>query len=79
MHLEPVPLQSLELERHIDTIDFFDGPPHYMIEARPVYTIETSRFSTDSLSIIYRQLRAHQEDTKLIDMHTFLALMLINL
>ena len=40
MHLEPVTLHGLDLERHISTIEFYEGPPQYMVEARPVYTIE---------------------------------------
>lgn len=54
MHIEAVPLQSLDLERHIDTIDFFEGPPQYMAEARPIYTVETARFTIDALQLIYR-------------------------
>ena len=79
MHIEPVILQSLDLERHISTLEFYEGPPQYMIEVKPVYTIENARFSIDSLTLIYRQFRAHQEDTKLIDMRTFQTLMLLNL
>jgi len=79
MHIEAVPLHSLDLERHIDTIDFFEGPPQYMVEARPVYTVETARFTIESLELIYKQFRAHQEDTKLVDLHSFQTLMLLNL
>ena len=79
MHLEPVTLQNLDLERHISTIEFYEGPPQYMIDARPIYSIEQARFNVDSLSLVYRQFRAHQEDTKLIDMRTFQNVMLLNL
>ena len=79
MHLEPVTVQNLDLERHISTIEFYEGPPQYMIDARPIYSIEQARFSVDSLSLVYRQFRAHQEDTKLIDMRTFQNVMLLNL
>jgi len=50
-----------------------------MVEARPVVNLEQSRFSLDSLSLIYRQFRAHQEDTQLIDAQTFQTLMLLNM
>lgn len=79
MHIETVILQSLELPNYIETIEFFDGPPQYMVEARPVVNLEQSRFSLDSLSLIYRQFRAHQEDTQLIDAQTFQTLMLLNM
>lgn len=79
MHLEAVPLPSLDLERHIDTIDFFEGPPQYMVESRPIYSIETARFNITSLELIYRQFRSYQEDTKLLDLHSFQTLMLLNL
>ena len=42
-----------------------------MVEARPVYTVETARFTVDALTLIYRQFRSHQEDTKLLDLHSF--------
>ena len=49
MHIEAVPLPSLDLERHIETIDFFEGPPQYMVESRPIYTVESARFNIDAL------------------------------
>ena len=64
-------LNSIDLERVINTIEFFEGPPLYMTEARPNYSIEQARFSVDSLSLLYRQFRANQEDTRLMDMKTF--------
>ena len=59
MHLETVFLQSLELDRHIQTIEFYEGPPQYMAEVQTVLSIESARFSLESLSLVYRQLRAH--------------------
>ena len=60
MHLETAILQSLDLGNHIETIEFYDGPPQYMVDARPVFTVEQSRFSLDSLTLIYRQMRDNQ-------------------
>jgi len=59
MHLEPITLQGLDLERHISTLEFYEGPPQYMVEVRPMYTIEQSRFSVESLTLVYKQFRAH--------------------
>ena len=67
MHIETVLLESLKLSSHIETIEFYEGPPQYMVEAKPVVTLAEARFSLDSLNLIYRQLRAKQEDTRLID------------
>lgn len=54
MHIEPVILQSLDLERHIETIEFYEGPPQYMNESKPRYSIDQARFSVDSLRLLYR-------------------------
>ena len=59
MHIETAILQSLDLPSHIETIEFYEGPPQYMVEARPVFSLEQSRFSLDSLALIYRQMRAN--------------------
>jgi len=40
MHIETAILQSLDLGNHIETIEFYDGPPQYMVDARPVFTVE---------------------------------------
>ena len=79
MHMKTVILPDQGLENHIERIEFFDGPPQYMVDARPIYTVEQSRFSVESLELIYRQLRLYQEDTELIDTHTFQTLMLLNM
>ena len=70
-NIEPIMLSSIDLERYISTIEFFEGPPHYMTESRPSYAIENSRFTVTSLQLLYRQFRANQEDTRLMDMKTF--------
>lgn len=67
MHLDTVILQHTDLQNHIETIDFYDGPPSYMVQSKPNYALQCARPSLDSLKLIYRQLRAQQEDTKLID------------
>ena len=79
MHLDTVILQHTDLQNHIETIDFYDGPPSYMVQSKPNYALQCSRPNLDSLQLIYRQLRAQQEDTKLIDAQTFLSLTLINI
>lgn len=71
MHIEPVILQSLDLERHIETIEFFEGPPQYMFESKPRYSIDQTRFTVESLRLLYRQFRRNQEDKKLIDAQSF--------
>jgi hypothetical protein len=38
-HIETVILQSLDLYNHIDTIEFYQGPPQYMLDARPLCTV----------------------------------------
>ena len=50
-----------------------------MEESKPVYSLHQTRFSLDALSLIYRQLRANQQDTQLIDAQTFLTLTLLNI
>ena len=55
--IETVILQSLDLHKHIQTIEFYQGPPQYMIEARPFCSIAQARFSLESLALIYRQMR----------------------
>ena len=79
LHIDTILIQNTDLRKQIDTIEFYDGPPSYMAEAKPDYSIQASRSSLDSLSLIYRQLRAHQEDTNLIDIQTFLSLTLLNI
>lgn len=59
MHMKTVILPDQSLENHIERIEFFEGPPQYMVDARPVYTVEQSRFSVESLELIYRQLRLY--------------------
>lgn len=59
MHIDTVILQSLDLGNYIETIEFYEGPPQFMIESKPIFTLNQSRFTTDSLQLIYRQLRAH--------------------
>lgn len=54
MHLETMFLQVTDLTRHIDTLEFYDGPPSYMEEAKPNYSLFEARFSLESLSLIYR-------------------------
>ena len=78
-HINTVFIQNTDLRTQIDTIEFYEGPPSYMADAKPIYSMSTSRFSLESLSMIYRQLRAHQEDTNLIDIQTFLSLTLLNI
>ena len=50
-----------------------------MVQSKPNYALQCARPNLDSLQLIYRQLRAQQEDTKLIDAQTFLSLTLINI
>jgi len=54
MHLETLFLEKINLQRHIEVIEFHEGLPSYMVEAKPVYTIQQARFSQESLSLIYR-------------------------
>ncbi len=58
MHIETIILPSVDLQSHIETIEFFDGPPQYMQDLRPVMTLDHSRFSIESLQMFYKQLRA---------------------
>ena len=67
LHLDAVVLPHVDLNNLIDTIEFYEGPPQYMLEVKPPTTLEYSRFSLDSLSLIYRQLRSHADDSNLID------------
>ena len=77
--MQSIILQSVDLDSHISTIEFYDGPPQYMVESRPLYTIDQARFSIDSLVMIYKQLRERQEDANLIDTQTFQNIMLLNM
>jgi len=79
MHIDSSLLQSLDLERHIATIEFYEGPPQYMQASRPRYSVEQARISAESLRLLYGQFRANQEDAKLIDTQTFQSLMLRNI
>ena len=79
LHLETVRLQSVDLPNCIQTIEFYEGPPQYMAEARPVYSLDQARFSLDSLNSLYRQFRHYQEDTNLMDASTFQSLILLNM
>ena len=40
MHIFSVNLESLDLHGHIETIEFYEGPPQYMADARPVYALD---------------------------------------
>ena len=79
MNLDTVILSHSNLHNFIETIEFYEGPPSYMSQAKPNYALQHSRPSLDCLQIIYRQMRAQQEDTRLIDAQTFLSLTLINI
>lgn len=53
-HIETVILQSLDLHKHIETIEFYQGPPQYMNEVNPDCSVAAARISLNSLQIIYR-------------------------
>lgn len=50
-----------------------------MLDTHPGYSLEQTRFSLDSLNLIYRQFRHNQEDTFLMDIQTFQSLILLNM
>ena len=50
-----------------------------MVDTHPGYSLEQTRFSLDSLNLIYRQFRHNQEDTFLMDIQTFQSLILLNM
>ena len=79
MHIETVILHGEDLSQHIETIEFFDGPPQYMVDAKPSYSLSQTRFTLDSLNLIYKQMRACQEDSSLIDVQTFQSIILVNM
>ena len=39
LHLETVILPSIDLKNHIEQLEFYEGPPQYMVEARPAYSL----------------------------------------
>lgn len=79
LQLDSVRLQSTNLQSNIETIEFYDGPPSYFSQAKPNYALHLSRVSLDSVQLIYRQLRAQQQDTILIDSQTFLCQTMLNI
>ena len=48
-HIESLYLEDTDVSRSINLIDFQEGPPLYMMEIKPEITLESSRFSVDSL------------------------------
>ena len=66
-HLETIIIPSVDLESHIETIEFYEGPPQYMVEARPICTLDQARFSLAQLDLVYKQMRENQEDMQLMD------------
>ena len=71
LHLDAIVLPHVDLGNLIDTIEFYEGPPQYMLEVKPPTTLEHTRFSLDSLDLVYRQMRSQAEDTNLIDVQSF--------
>ena len=56
-HIDTVYLEDTDVGRSINVIEFQEGPPIYMQEVVPELTLETSRFSLDTLQSIYKQFR----------------------
>ena len=79
MHIDSVILPGTDLQSHIETIEFFEGPPQYMQDVRPQMTLDHSRFTLESLQLLYKQLRAQQADTQLIDVQTFQNILLLDM
>lgn len=78
-HLEAIILPGVDLESHIETIEFYEGPPQYMVEARPICALEQARLTLPQLELVYSQIRENQDDMQLLDMQSFLCLVLQNL
>lgn len=77
--MDTVLIGDIDMASHIEMISFEEGPPLYLQEYKPSFSLVDKRLTLESLHNLYDMFDSNSSGGELLDSQTFITLILLNL
>jgi hypothetical protein len=77
--MDTVLINNIDMANHIEMISFEEGPPLYLKEYNPSFSLVDKRLTLENLHNLYDMFDSNSSGGELLDSQTFITLILLNL
>ena len=77
--MDTVLIGDIDMASHIEMISFEEGPPLYLQQYKPSFSLIDKRLTLESLHNLYDMFDSNSSGGELLDSQTFITLILLNL